>query len=231
MFIADEETEKFWFYLILMGAAMISLVIRQIFFGRKATANKFHKTKAQIPSHVKDGEYVKLIGKALHTEETMNAPLSGRECIYYRVKVEREGRRSSYAIVDDEKGNDFFLEVNGEQVIVRLSGLNNHVKVRLNKDHFTESGYMNDASMKVNNFLKRYGKSSTTLFGTNKTLRYEEGIISLGEMVAVMGVAKWKYLDEPIEGYPYSKILELTGNNKKTLWITDYREVTKSREM
>jgi len=50
---------------------------------------------------------------------------------------------------------------------------------------------------------------------------YTEGIIELNEPIAVKGIAQWKLLKEPIEGYSYSKILTLTGVKKEKLLITD----------
>ena len=52
-------------------------------------------------------------------------------------------------------------------------------------------------------------------------MRYSEGVIELNEPITVKGVAQWKILNEPIEGYSYSKILTLTGTKKEKLLVTD----------
>ena len=75
--------------------------------------------------------------------------------------------------------------------------------------------------------LRKHQKESTGFFGFNKTLRYREGIIEEGEAIAVKGLAQWKTLSEPIEGYSYSKLLTLTGDKKHKLIITDVPEATK----
>ena len=231
MYLADEETEKLWFYVILLVAAMASLAIRSIFFGRHAVTKRFDKMPKSDPSKVKDDSYVKLVGKALRVGELLTAPISGRDCIFYHVTIVRVTERNSYPIIDDKRGTDFFLDVDGEQVIVRLAARYSEAVVHIHKDHFTKSGFGSDAPRRLKNVVEGYGKSSTTLFGKDKSLNYEEGTIVAEEEVAVIGVAKWKHLDEPIEGYPYSKILELTGTDKKKLRISDYREITKSRKM
>ena len=60
--------------------------------------------------------------------------------------------------------------------------------------------------------------------GFNKTLRYEEGIIEIGEYIIVAGTAKWKTLHTPIPEYPYSKIAELESTAEQQLLITDLPE-------
>mgnify|MGYP000748910719 CR=1 FL=1 len=50
--------------------------------------------------------------------------------------------------------------------------------------------------------------------------------IELDEKIAVLGVAKWKTLKEPIEGFSYSKILTLSGIDKQKLLITDIKKAT-----
>jgi len=52
-------------------------------------------------------------------------------------------------------------------------------------------------------------------------LRYEEGIIEIGERITVAGVAKWKALSEPIPEYRYSKIIEIVNDDTQKLIITD----------
>lgn len=58
-------------------------------------------------------------------------------------------------------------------------------------------------------------------FGFNKTLRYTEGIIEVGEEITVAGFVEWETLKEPIEGYSYSKIATLKGSEKQKVIITD----------
>ena len=52
-------------------------------------------------------------------------------------------------------------------------------------------------------------------------MRYEEGVIEIGEPIVVAGTARWKSLNEPIPEYPYSKIAELESDAKQKLIITD----------
>ena len=69
--------------------------------------------------------------------------------------------------------------------------------------------------------LKSYNITSTGILGFNKSLRYKEAIIEIGEQITVAGIAKWKTLSQPIEGYSYSKIAALESTEKQKLIITD----------
>ncbi len=69
--------------------------------------------------------------------------------------------------------------------------------------------------------MRRYDIDPSTFFGFNKTLKYTEGIIEIGEQITVAGIAKWKSLNEPLPDYPYSKIATLEATDKQKLIITD----------
>ncbi|MFL1011099.1 hypothetical protein [Flavisericum labens] len=51
-------------------------------------------------------------------------------------------------------------------------------------------------------------------------MRFKEGIIELNEPISVKGIAQWKTLKQPVEGYSYSKILTLSGTKKEKLLVT-----------
>ncbi|WP_299884016.1 hypothetical protein [uncultured Lacinutrix sp.] len=177
--------------------------------------------KKQIPN-VKENEYAKVIGKALHVHEPLIAPLSGRKCVYYYVHIQKKGDKSWHTFIKEEQAQDFFIEVNSEMAIIKPD--NFPKKTFVVEDFKTKSGSFNDATPELERFLNKHGKESKGFFGFNRQLRYKEGIIELQENIAVKGIGKWKPLKEPIEGYNYSKILTLTGTENKKLIITDLPE-------
>ena len=89
------------------------------------------------------------------------------------------------------------------------------------KDRKQNSGTFNNATPKFKELLRAYSINFENWLGFNKTLRYEEGIIEIGEHITVAGIAKWKSLSEPIAEYPYSKIAELESTDEQKLLITD----------
>ena len=124
----------------------------------------------------------------------------------------------------EEKFQEFFIDDRGELIIVRPKGTPRNFISYLVKDHKLSSGFLNDPSPEFDSFLRRHFIEPTNILGFNKTLRYREGIIEIGEIITAAGIAKWKNLSEPIPGYPYSRIAELDNTDKHKLIITDLPE-------
>ena len=183
---------------------------------------EFKKSRKKPINRIQENEYAKIIGRAKHVNQPLEAPLSGRKCVYYQVIIEVKGDKSWRRIINDEKHQDFFIESNSEMAIVKMSLLQKSMKrFFLVKDYKEKSGFRNDATEKLERYLKLHNKKSTAFLGINKTVRYSEGVIELNEPITVKGVAQWKILNEPIEGYSYSKILTLIGTKKEKLLVTD----------
>lgn len=217
------------FYLILIVGIIAIVGVISYYFSKKQRLLRELKKSAAIPvSRARQGDYVKIIGKAIGGNQSLKAPLSGRPCLYYYVLVEKKGDKSWHTYIEEEDGQDFFLETGYERAIVKPKGIHFGYKRTLFVfDHKDKSGAFNDAKPHLEQFLKRHGKESVNFIGFNKTLRYSEGIIEEGETIAVKGIAQWKTLSEPIEGYSYSKILTFTGDEKNKLIITDLPEAVK----
>lgn len=208
---------------ILFIAAIVVMIILGYFFSDKQRIlRELKKGRRKQISQIREKEYAKVIGKAKYVDEPLIAPLSGRKCVYYKVHVERKGDKNWHTVVKETKSQDFFIENNSEIAIVKASfETEKNKRVHLVQDHERNSGFLNDASHKLNAYLKQHHKSSTNLLGLNKTMRYKEGIIALDETIAVKGIAKWKALNEPVEGYSYSRILTFDGSPEQKLLITD----------
>lgn len=212
--------------IILLLSSTGILIFLGFYYSKKNTIlRELKKTRKKQISSVRENEYAKVIGKALHVHEPLIAPLSGRKCVYYYVHIQRKGDKSWHTFIKEEKAQDFFLEINGEMAIVKPDEFPK--KTFVVEDFETNSGTFNDATPALEKFLKEHDKESTGFLGFNKTLRYKEGVIELKENISVKGIGKWKPLKEPIAGYSYSKILTLTGNQKQKLIITDLPESLK----
>ncbi|MDO5979274.1 hypothetical protein [Flavivirga spongiicola] len=215
--------------IVILGSI---LVFALYYFNKKQVIlRKLSKTRRKAVASLKTNEFVKVHGKALHVVAPLVAPLSKRKCVFYTIKLEKKvsSGKSSYwkTIVDEEKMQDFFLEQNGSYVIVRPVPSPKNYKSYLVKDEKVSSGVFNDPTPEFKELLKTYNIDSEGFFGFNKTLRYEEGIIEVGEKITVAGIAKWKTLNEPIPEYAYSKIVELISDEKEKLIITDHPKALK----
>ncbi|ULC59517.1 hypothetical protein MBM09_00725 [Flaviramulus sp. BrNp1-15] len=217
-----QENSKILIPIAMFLAVAVIGFISYYYSNKSVLLRAFKTSRKKSINSIQQNEYAKVIGKAKYVNQPLIAPLSGRQCVYYHIIIEVKGDKHWRKIIDDVKTQDFFIETNSEMTIVKSSNLNkSSMRFHLVKDHKEKSGFRNDAPEKLEQYLISHNKKSTGILGINKSMRYSEGVIELDETIAVKGVANWKALNEPIEGYSYSKILTLTGNKKEKLLITD----------
>jgi hypothetical protein len=155
--------------------------------------------RVPIPEAV-EGSIVRIVGRVRGGDAVLSAPISGRPCAHYDVLVEeyvRRGKRGHWrTVVHEIQSCDFTLEGDQGAALVRTTVLEGAVL----RDHRRSSGFLNDASPSLDALLARHGRSSTGLFGMNRSLRYREGVLEPGEEVAVVGLATW--VSDPEPGRP-----------------------------
>ena len=219
---------------IIIFSVIALIVILNYFFNTK---QKIIRQLSKLPrkqiGSLKTNEFSRVTGKALHVKEPLIAPFSKRKCIFYTIKIEQKKKngKSSYwdTLVNEEKIQEFFLEKNSDFLIVKPTQNPKNYMSYLVVDKEISSGTFNDPTPKFEALLNHYNIKSEGFLGFNKQLRYSEGIIEIGEQITVAGIAKWKSLKEPIEGYSYSKIAALEASDNQKLIITDLPNI-KSKE-
>jgi len=204
----------------------ISIGFATYYFNTKQVViRKLSKILPKPIGSLKTNELSKITGKALHVKEPLLAPFSKRPCIFYSIKIQqkRSNGKSTYwkTIVKEEKFQEFFVKRNRDYVIVQPTQIPKNYLSHLVVDKKVSSGTFNDPTPEFLQLLKSYNITSTGILGFNKSLRYKEAIIEIGEQITVAGIAKWKTLSQPIEGYSYSKIAALESTEKQKLIITD----------
>ncbi len=211
---------------VILFLVVISTVIFLVIYNSKRNViiRKLKKTSSKRIALVKENEYVKIIGKAQAIDKPLISSIGKRSCVYYHIKVEeeRKGRKSKswHTIIEETKSTNFIIESSGEKAIVNANtGLQNKM-VYLVKDIKHRSGTWNDPSEFLEDYLQSYGKKSTGHFGFNKTMRYQEGIIEIGENIAVLGTGNWKESDHKFDRYS-SQNLFISGDKANKLLITD----------
>lgn len=203
-----------------------------------STKQKIIRTLAQLPmksiGNLRTNEFSKITGKALHVKDPLIAPYSKRKCIFYFIKIEQKtksGKKSSWkTVVNEEKVQDFFLDKGGDFLVVKPAQNPKNYTSYLVIDAKMSTGTFINTSPKFEKLLNDYNIKSTGFLGFTKKLRYTEGIIEIGEEITVAGIVKWKSLNEKIEGYNYSKIVELEGSSKHKLIITDLPNIKSKRK-
>lgn len=222
------------FILLVIILIVAIIIFAKYFFGKKQVIIRTLSKIPHKPIHsFKTNEIVKVTGKALHVDTPLIAPLSKRKCIFYYVRIEQKksnGKNSYWkTLVTDEKIQNFFLSDNDHMLIVQPTQNPINYISYLQIDKKTTSGTFNHPSPEFESVLRSYNINPNGFLGFNKTLRYKEGIIEIGEEITVAGQVRWKTLNEPIPEYPYSKIASIENPENKKIIITDLPEV-KSKE-
>jgi len=220
-------------FIIIILAICVIAFLAYYFNGKQVIIRTLSKIPFKPASSLKTNQLSKVSGKALHVEEPLKASYFGRKCVFYQMKIQKKvsnGKSSHWkTIVSEEKFQNFFIDTHGDFVIIKPSDHPRNYICHLVTDKTQSSGTFNDPTPRFNELLQRYDIEPETYFGFNKTLRYQEGIIEIGERITVAGIAKWKSLSEPLPEYPYSKIVTLESDGKQKLIITDMPEVLPNR--
>ncbi len=204
------------YILLTLGIALIlGIIIYGIFFNRRTIIKrKMKKTPLRRISDFIENDVARITGKVELFGEPMLAPLSGRRCGYYHIQIEQKvsnGKNTNWrTVIDEEIAGNFVIRDGRHCAIITDKKL----KTYLIQDKMFRSGTFNDADQNLNNYLQQKGLSSTGFFGMNKTMRYKEGILEEGEMIAVAGSGKWNYMDagHALNGHiSDSKVLEISA--------------------
>lgn len=137
---------------------------------------------AQFP----DGASAKVVGAVVVENQHLNAPLTGRPCVYYEARVEEyksRGKSGSWVtVIREVAGVPFFVRDSSGEALIDPSGAN----VAIDTDSKTKSGTFDGATPTEEAFLNRHGRESKG-WVFNKSLRYREGVFEPGETVAAFG--------------------------------------------
>ena len=217
---------------VLITIAIATIIFLVIYFSKKnIILRKLSKFKSKRITQFRTNELTKVSGKILQVQEPFVAPYSKRKCVafIFEVKQKVSTGKSSYwkTLVKKEDIQNFFIKQNAELVMVKPSREASNYNVFIVEDKRINSGTFNSPSTKFKEVLDNFGVESESWLGFNKTLKYTERILEIGETITVGGIAKWKVLNEPIEGYSYSKIAALESGAKQKLVITDHPNAIK----
>ena len=116
--------------------------------------------------------------------EPIKAPLSGRACVYYHVKVSKfdiDGRGRSRSLTESQ-GVAFVLADETGRAIVEPA----YAKVAIVHDHEHSTDAFTPPTPEEAALLERHGRRAEGLLGIRSYV-FEEGVIEPGERVAVLG--------------------------------------------
>jgi hypothetical protein len=174
-----------------------------------------------------NGDIAKVVGTVEFVGEPLLAPLSKRSCAYYYVLVEQHvssGKNSHWKkIIEEEVSGKFVIRDGRHSALIDGS----HVKSYIVQDKTYNSGFLNDAKTHLEVYLRKHGIDSTGLFGLNKTIRYKEGVLEKGELIAVVGIGEWRAPQELELPESFGKILQITSTDEQPIYLSDDPETVK----
>ena len=159
-------------------------------------------------------------------EKPLIAPLSLRECVHYYIHIEEKrssGKNSYWKTLIEESNSCNFLIHDGSS-FAHISDKN--IKSYIVQDRSYTSGFMNDASANLERYLHLKGYESENFLGFNKSMRYKEGVLEIGEEIAVYGKAQWKDVADLFLLEKYDKVLEITSQKDIAIYLRDDPKTT-----
>lgn len=170
---------------LCIAAASIALAIW--YFSEGATIKReLRSVPVSKIRDVSDGHRARIVGGVRPVVEAFPAPLTGRPCVYAIATIEeRRSRGKSHywkRIAREEQGIAFFVEDDTGRALVDAA----NGRLALEFDAHESSGFLDNPEPNQLAFLQRHGESGTGML-FNRSLRYREAIISVDEVIAVLG--------------------------------------------
>jgi hypothetical protein len=217
--------------MIFIGVAIIFGIIALVsfYFSKKAIIKR--KLKDAVGMKISDfvsGDIAKVVGKVEYVGEPLIAPLSGRRCAYYTVLVEQHvssGKNSHWKTIIEEEVAGSFVIRDGRHCAHINS---DNVKSYLVEDRQYSSGFAEDTPAVLEKYLNAHGQESEGVFGINKTIRYKEGVLEEGELIAAVGRGEWKNADQEQLPDTYDRVLAITSIDKEPVYLSDDPETVRT---
>lgn len=171
---------------VLAVVAGVAIVAASLVWNEKARIRRELRGAPRVDiADLREGRTGRVVGR-VGEGETLQAPFTGRSCVFYEATVEEyrsSGKTGSWRqVVREAVGVPFVLDDGTGRAIVDPRG----ARVAVDLDMTTRSGTFDDATPVEEQFLSRHGLRSTG-WVFNKSFRYREGVIEIGETIAVMG--------------------------------------------
>lgn len=166
-------------------AGLVALNAVASHFRKDARALRaFRKMPQRFVTEFSERESAKLVGKVSYIGEPLRSPLTGRECAAYSIVIQSgfeetpDGIRSWSTIIRESSGQEFSIDDGTGHAIIDPT----HAKFGLVTTSVTESGGSNAATESEARYLAKHQRSALP----SDRIRYMEGILQAGDMVAVL---------------------------------------------
>lgn len=206
---------------IIVIVVLGGIVTLAVVFSKKAIIRRALKSAPLKRIHeVQNGEKARVVGRIVYAGKVLTSPLSRRHCAAFHVEVQeyrRHGKSGSWVtVINDEQKGDIVIHDGMGNAQIEPSVISLMVQ-----DANYSSGTFNDATPELQEYLRFHGRESTGLLGFNKQIRYKEGILEQGELIAAVGVGTWHSARARNINLAQDRLLVLGPDEKGKLYITD----------
>lgn len=212
---------NFYFIAIVVFIILVISSINSYYFKTAIVKRKLKAAHYRKISSFTNGEYAKIIGKAIPVKKVLTAPLSDRECVYYHILVEQKRKSKNYSywtnVIEENVICDFVIDDGTGIAMINHEQISQHI---LTDRHYT-SGFEKDPSLKLENYLQSHNIKSKNWLGFNKTLRYKEGIIAVDEEITVLGTGKWEKTKDLALNSSHYQVLTLQPTENSLVYLSD----------
>lgn len=218
--------------LAVMAAAAVTVAtvagLQWWFSAEQTTRRALAKVSATPVSEVREGTIVKLVGRASALGRPLTAPISERPCLAWHLAIQvRRGSGKNKHWRQVHQAMDavtFSLEDETGRAHVDVR----RVRMVLSEDHrAAHGGGWSDGSDELLAYCAEQGIDTSTFLGGSVPVRSREGVIDPGEVVVVMGVARFEE-DPSAEGDGYravGKRLVLEAPADAPLLLSDHLDL------
>jgi len=201
--------------LVILGGFMTFIGGLSMARGREDLARR-RRILSTPTSRIADarGGLVEIAGRLVVGEQgTISAPFSGRQAVFVRVLVEeyrQRGKSGTWVTVFSESmAREFYVEDgSGERARVDPTG----AKFVLDRQKIASSGTFRDPPPALAEFLASHGLESTSWLGFNKSMRYEEELVAVGDAVYALGPSQREAGPPALDGYRTGATTQLVLN-------------------
>jgi hypothetical protein len=168
----------------------LAVLVYRVAFSPRARGRRALDRAPRTPvGEVRRGEMVKVVGQVGFAVEPLRAPMSGRPCVCWHVRVQeaRQGAQggSWTDVLDEVEGQEFLLDDGTGVAVVRGVA----PEATMARSGPWIDNYVNDFPPEVEDFLGSRGEQVRGALG-KRVMRYEERILDEGAQVAVLGTAR-----------------------------------------
>ena len=183
--------------LVLLAGGAAALALLGLRASRRASQQSPDRALLEAPGYrivdAPTGKVVTVSGMVVPPAEPLEAPISGRPCVCWDVVAEERGASSNTAwvwfqIFRDRGGTDFVVEDGTGRALVRTSEL----RTALRSDASLRSWAGREVPPEVEEYLASRDLFASGVAADTTPRRFREGVVEPGEIVTVLGLARWE---------------------------------------